>query len=145
MPRGERVEPEALGALEQATKLDVPVALDAGIGRLSRRMAQDVGVHDLVLERVGEIEHMVSDAQLLRHPPGIIDIGNRAAAGVRSTTPQLQRGADHFMAALRQNRRGDRRINPSGHCDEHPHGDKRTTLCGCLRPAVVRRSWAWRR
>ena len=86
---GHGVEPEPRGPLEEPVELEVPVALDAGVGRAALRVAGDVGIDDVGLEVGGEVEDVVDQAQLVGHPPGVVDVGDRAAAGVGRRHPTV--------------------------------------------------------
>ena len=52
---------------------------------------------------------------------GVVDIGNRAAAGVALATPQAHRDTDDIMAGVDQLGRGHRRIDAAAEGDEDLH------------------------
>ena len=93
-----------------------------GLGVRPQRVLPDVGRHDLAVELLGQVEDVVGDAELLGHPAGVLDVGHRAAARVRRPAPQLERGPDHLMALLDQQRRRHGGVDASRHGHEHPHG-----------------------
>jgi hypothetical protein len=99
---GQRVEAEPPGPLEEGPELDVPVALDTRVGCPPGGVLADVGLDHGVVEIVGEVEDMVGDPDLIGHPPGVVDVGHRTAAGVRVPAPQLQGGPDHLVTAVDQ-------------------------------------------
>ena len=113
MTGGDRVEAEQVGALGEAGELHRPVALDARVRRDAAGVRVDVRGDDVLVEVVTEVEHEVVDAELLGDPPRVVDVGHRAAAGVAVAAPQLHRDADHLVARLLQQQRGDRRVDPT--------------------------------
>ena len=105
---GHRVEAQGAGPLQQPVELEVPVALDAGVGRPALGMALDVRIDHPLLEFGSEIEDVVDKAQLLSHPPSILHVGHRTAAGIGRATPQFQRRPHDAVAPepLGEQRRG---------------------------------------
>ncbi len=87
MPRRHRVKAQSLGAIEEQVELDVTVALDAGIGRLSLEMTLDEGSDHVALELFGVVKDVVVNAQDLRHSTRVVDISDRTAARVRRAAP----------------------------------------------------------
>ena len=75
-----------------------------------------------ILELLGEVEHVMGDTEGVGHPPGVVDIGHRAAPRVRHTAPQLQGGAHDVVASLGQQRRRHRRIDSPRHGHQNAHG-----------------------
>src|SRR4029079_18237172 len=59
MARGDRIEPQEVGALAEAMELQVPVAFDARIRRQAVAMRSHVRIDDMGVEVVGEVEHEV--------------------------------------------------------------------------------------
>ena len=55
------------------------------------------------------------EAELLRDPSRIVDVGHRAAAGVALAAPQPHRDADHVMTGLAEKRGRDRRVDAAAH------------------------------
>ena len=93
MPGRDGVEPERVGAVEQAPELDRAVALDARVRRATRAYASTYGSTTLAVEVVAEVEDVVRDAELCGHPAGVLDVGHAAAPGVGLAAPELQRDA----------------------------------------------------
>ncbi len=118
---GDAVEPEEVGALDQAVELQMAVAFHAGVRREPIAVRVDVGSHDVTQEVVAEVEDRVVDAQLLRDAPGVIDITDRAAAAVALASPQLHRDADDVVTGLEQQRGGHGRVDAARHGDQHLH------------------------
>jgi hypothetical protein len=85
---------------EQTIELEVPVALDAWVRGSARGVIGHVGGDDVAAELLGEVEDMMGDAELLGHAPGIFDVGDRAATGVRRTAPQLHGRPHHVLTCL---------------------------------------------
>ena len=115
---GDRVDAERGGPSQQPIELEVPVALDARVGRAARGVVGDVGRDDLRVEVVAEVEHVVVDAELVGDASGVVDVGDRAAAGVALAAPQLHRDAGDAVAPLDEQRRGDRRVDAARHRDD---------------------------
>jgi len=57
----------------------VPVALDARVGRLARRVASDEGSDHVTLKLFGVIEDVVINTEGLRDAAGVIDIRHGTA------------------------------------------------------------------
>jgi hypothetical protein len=85
-------------------------------------MGGHVGGDHRGVEIVGEVEDVMGDADLVGHPPGVVDVGDRAAARVRVTTPQLQGGPHDVMPGVGQQRRRHRGIDTTGHGHQNTHG-----------------------
>ena len=98
-----------------------------GLGVRPAACSPDVGRHDVAVELLGQVEDVVVDAELLGHPAGVLDVGDRAAARVRLAAPELERGADDLMALLHQERGRDGGVDASRHGHEHPHADQCAT------------------
>ena len=60
------------------------------------------------------------DAELLRNPAGIVDIGHRTTTGVAVATPQPHRDADNLVAGVDQFRRSNRRIDATAESNRAP-------------------------
>ncbi len=120
--RGQAVEAEPVGPVQQPIELHGAVALNARIRRPPRRVLPHIGRHDVAVELLGQVEDVVGDAELLGHPAGVLDVGDRAAARIGRPAPQLERGADHLVALLHQERRRHGGVDASRHGYEHPHG-----------------------
>ena len=135
------LETELVGALEQPPELHGAVAFDAGIRRLSRRVHAHVGRDDVRVEVVGEIEHVVRDAELRRDAPRVFYVGRAAAAGVALAAPQLERDAGDVVAFGLQHGGCDRRVDPAAHHDENTaHACPLSALrAGPLWPRSLRR------
>ena len=74
------VKAETCRSLEQEVELDVPVALDAGIGRLAGKVTLDEGRDHVTFELFGVVEDVVIDAERLGHSSRVVDVSDRAAA-----------------------------------------------------------------
>ena len=97
--RRDGVEIEGGRPLQKAIELQVPVALDTGVRRASRGVVGHIGTYDVALEGLAEVEHVMGYAQLLSHPAGVVNVRDRAAAGVGGTAPELH-GHSHHVVAL---------------------------------------------
>ncbi len=118
----DRVESELGGPFQEPGELEMAVALDAGIGRASRRMDRHVRVDHMGVEIVDEVEDMVADPQLPRHPASVLHVSDGAASRVARATPQLHRGAHDVVTRPAQQRGGHRGVHASRHGNQDPHG-----------------------
>src|SRR5262249_6115514 len=83
----------------------------------------DIREHDRVVERVGEVEDVMRDAELGCDPARVLDVRDAAASAVALTAPELERHAGHIVTLLQQQRRRDRGSAAAAHHDEvtrHP-------------------------
>ena len=115
------VEAELSGALQKAVELQVGVAGDAGVRGPSLAVSGDIGRDNLALELAREVEHVVVHAELLADPPGVLDVGHRAAAGIRRAAPQLHGRPYHLVALLEHESSGDRGVHTARHGHQHTH------------------------
>ena len=74
MAGGEHVRAELLGGLQEVAELDRAVAFDAR----DRRLALEIALGEAVDHRLAEarlvVEHVMGDADRLRHAAGIVDV-----------------------------------------------------------------------
>ena len=66
--------------------------------------------------------HMLDQRELLRDPPGVVDVGYGAATRVALAAPQPHRHADHVVTGIEQQRGGDRGVDTAAHRQHHLHG-----------------------
>ena len=103
MPAGTLVEPQARvmarrdphraergGHLQELIELDEVVAQRARNRRAPRQILVNEGPHHLALEPLFEIHHVIRNAELLRHPPRVVDVVERAAAARGAIGSQLR-------------------------------------------------------
>ena len=123
--------PSASARSSSRAELDRAVALHARIRACGRPVLVDVEIDDRVVEVVGEVEHVVGDAELRGDAPGVLDVGDAAAAGVGLAAPQLQGHTGDVVALLEQAarprptsrpRRSSRRARGSLHCSRRRTG-----------------------
>src|SRR5713226_2208554 len=123
MAGGERRGAEIARGRQKIAKLDPLIAADAGDRRLAAAIAISEIVDDLPLEPALVIENVMGDAETLCDAPGIGDVLASAARALaprsRAMVVELQRDADDLKAALHQQGRRHRRINPARHRDDH--------------------------
>ncbi len=100
MAGGDGVETEQTGAVQEPVELQVRIAGDARVRGQALCVPGHIGLDDVAVEIAGEVEHVVGDTELLRHPPGVLHIRHRAATRVRRAAPQLHRGPDDLVAFL---------------------------------------------
>src|SRR5205085_7310683 len=126
-----------VGLVEQIAKLREGVASHAWNRRTTARVLVHEIADDVAPEGALEIEDVVRHAQLLAHPPRVVDRVERAAWAIGHVIPiaeQLHGRADHIVTLLDEQRRGDGRIDAAGHRDQHslPH---RQAPTACRRAA----------
>jgi hypothetical protein len=111
------------GPLDEPVELEVPVALDARVGRATLGVAGHVGVDHVGLEFGNEVEDVVDQTELVGNPSGIVDVGHRAAARVGLAAPQFEGGPDHVGGAvgLGHQRCRHRRVDTTGHGHQDAH------------------------
>ena len=114
-------KPSRQRPLQEPVELQVGVARDTGVRRPAPLVTGDVRPDHVPFEVSREVEHVMGDAELLRHPAGVLDVGHRATAGVRGATPELHRGPDDLMAILAHQGGGHGRVHPAGHGDQDAH------------------------
>ena len=119
MSGGDHVEPERIGPPYKAIELEVPVALDAGIGCPSGSVVGDIGLDDVAFEVLAEIEHVVFDAESICDSAGVVDVGNGTTAGVGRAAPELHGDTDDLVTGIHQQGGRDRRVDPARHGDHH--------------------------
>lgn len=80
MAGGDGVKTQSMRALEEQVELDVSIALDARIRRLPGHVGRHEGSHDVVVELLGVVEHVMVDAEHLGHASRVIHVGDRTAS-----------------------------------------------------------------
>ncbi len=124
MAGGQGVGAEVAGGGQQVMEFDALVAADAG----DRGFAAQIGSGEVVDHRGPEaalvVEHVVGDTEVVGHPPRIMDVLAGAAGALAAhrlaMVVELQGDADYIETLFRQQRRGDRGIDPARHGDHHP-------------------------
>ena len=115
---------------EQVAELDRLVAFDAGHRRLAGDIALGKAVDHRLLEAALVVEHVVGNADALRHRARVVDVLAGAtgalAMGRGAVVVELQRHADDVVALGLEQRRRHRGIDAARHGDDH---------AGVLRPA----------
>ena len=106
-------------ARRKAIELEVPVALDAGIGCPSGSVVGDIGLDDVAFEVLAEIEDVVLDAESICDSAGVVDVGNGATAGVGRAAPELHGDTDDLVTGIHQQGSRNRRVDPARHGDHH--------------------------
>jgi hypothetical protein len=91
------VEAQGNGLFQQGSELDPLVAAHAGVGRTAGCVLVDEVLDDVFLEALGEVPHVVRDAQDVTRAPGvagILDGAAAAAAGTQGAWHPRQRQVD---------------------------------------------------
>ena len=116
---------------EQILELDRHVAIDARHRRLARHIALGEAVDHRRLEAALVVEHVMRNADPVRHRAGVVDVlagaAGALAMGRRAMVVELQGDADDVIALGLEQRRRHRRVDAAGHGDDD---------AGVLRPAV---------
>ena len=106
MPGGQPLGPKITRQPQQIAELHALVAAHAGHRRLARRVAVGKILHHRGPEPRLGVDHVMRDAQLVGHPPGVMDVlagAARALAAHRGAmVVKLQRDPDHLVARLRE-------------------------------------------
>ena len=142
---GDGVEPERERLLEQGGELDALVAAHARVRRAAGRVLGDEVVDDIGLEPLGEVPHVIGNAEhvggaLRVH--GVFDRAAAAAAGAQGARVAAEREvhADHFMPGFDGARGSDGAVDAAAHrCENlHPSSLGRL-LSGCPVPFAALR------
>ncbi len=93
------------GPLEQGAEFQVLVAVDTGVGGLPPLIGAGEAVHDLGAEGAGEVEHIVGEAQLPGHRPGVLGVVQGAAGALPlhprvAVVKELHGDADQVVTGL---------------------------------------------
>src|SRR5437868_10393247 len=83
----------AIGHIEKLIELDEIVAKRAGNRRPPGQILGDKGLNHLPLELLLEIHHVIGNAELLGHPPCIVNIVQRAAPAASAIGRKLREAA----------------------------------------------------
>jgi hypothetical protein len=126
---GDSVESEAQPPVEKAPELEVPVALDTRVRSGTGRVRPNVGAHDPLVELLGEVEDVMVDLEPIGHSPGIVDVGDRAAPGVRCSPPELHRGTHDVVPLVAEQRCRHRRVHSAGEGYEDAHENSFSDGC----------------
>ena len=119
---GKRLLHFAVGYVGELRQLHGAVAVDTGARRAPLAVLVDEGLDDLAPERVSLVEDVVRDAERLARTPRVLAVLRRAAAAdllVPARVPQVHCHADAVVSLLREQRRGDRRVDAAAHRHEH--------------------------
>src|SRR5262249_34891100 len=148
MPGRQHLGAELVRGREQIAELDRLVALDAWHRRLARHIALGEAVDYHFLEAALVVEHVVGNADPLRHRARVIDVlagaAGALAMGRGAVVVELQRDADDVVAfGLEQGGR-DRGVDAARHGDHHTGVPRRAfdieaiEHCGCFRREPLR-------
>ena len=99
-------------------EFQLPVAVDAGVGRAPRAVLRYEFVHDAAPEPRRLVEHIKAHTQPGGRLPCILRIVGGAAAAVL-VGRQLQHGSVALIALLHQQRGGGRAVHAAGHGHQH--------------------------
>ena len=120
------VEAEQPGTVHEGGELDPLVAAHAGVGGAAGGVLGQEVLDDEVVEVVGEVPHVVRDADAVCGTPGVGGVLDGAAspgagAGLVPVLGQGHVDADDLVARLGRAGRGDGRVDPTTHRCEHLH------------------------
>jgi hypothetical protein len=123
MAGGQDLGAELARGREQVAKLDRLIALDARDRRFARDIALGEAVDHHLLEAALVIQHVVGNADALRHRTCVVDVLAGAAgapAMSRGTVViKLQRDAHDVVALGLEQRRRHRGVDPARHRHHH--------------------------
>jgi hypothetical protein len=98
----QHVGAELPGGLEEVAELDRAVALDAGDRRLAGEVALGEAVDHRLAEALLVVEHVMGNADGLRHAAGVVDVLAGAAGALAvhggAVVVELERDADDVVA-----------------------------------------------
>ena len=114
------------GPVEELAEFQIPVAVDAGIGGAALIIGVHEFVHDLPVEFLGEVEHIVPDAQPVGHTPGILHIVQGAAGfptlgGSDLAVIQPHGGSDTFIACFLHQKSRHGAVHSAAHSNQRFH------------------------
>ena len=119
--RGQIVVPHLQRTIQQSAELQLPVAVDAGVGRPARAVLRHEFLHDAAGEPLRLIEQVKVHAQPLRRPAGVLSALGGQMRHLRLPA-QAEHGAAADIALLPQQRGGGRAVHAAGHGDQHTLG-----------------------
>ena len=124
MPRHQRRGPKLARGLQKIGELHALIAAHAGDRRLAREIARREIGDDRLLETVLVIQHVMRDAERVRHAPRIHNVPPSAAGALtrhgRSVVVKLKRNANGLVARGRNQCRRQRRIHTTRHRNDDP-------------------------
>jgi hypothetical protein len=120
------VEPERDRLFQQGGELDALVAAHAGVGGAAGGVFVDEVLDDVLLETLGEVPHIVGNAQHVAGPPcvaGILDGAAAPAAGTQGAwhPGQRQVDTDDVVSRLDGAGGGNGGINAAAHGCKNSH------------------------
>ena len=119
MARGKAIRAKIAGGLQKVREFDRLVAANARDGRRPRQIGIGKVFHHLLAELGLVIEHIVRNADLVGHIPGIMDVLPGAARALlldgRAMIVELQRDTDHVIALRLQHGGHDRAVDSARH------------------------------
>ena len=125
VPCGDIVRANLQAALKKRLPFHIAVAGDAGVRRAPCQIFRRKIVNDRFFEIRLKIHHIIGNAQLRRHPSGVVHGGKAAAASVLLLLllclilPDLHGHPDDLIALLQKEPGRHRRIHAAGHPDYH--------------------------
>ena len=125
MPGRQAFAAEPLGQRGQVGELHRLIAAHAR----HRRLAGSVTVGEVGDHRIGEpllgVDHVVRDAEMIRHPARVVDVlagaARALAAGGGAVIVELQRDADDLVAGLVQQPGDGAAVHTARHRDQDAH------------------------
>ena len=123
MPGHDGIALHLLRPVVELLMLHIAVTIDARVRRAARLIGLHKPVNNLLVEILGEIQHIIRHAKLRAHLPRVLGIGQRAA-GIRPAHSdvfiivKLHRHADAAVVFLTHESGGDRTIDAAAHRDQ---------------------------
>ena len=111
--------------VQQGTELDLPVAVNAGIGCAAVGVGPHKPVHDPLAEQIAQVQHHMGNPHAGGHGAGCLDIIRRAAqARAVLIGMQAQRHAGDIIAGLPQQQRRRGAVHAAAHGHKYTLGHK---------------------
>ena len=111
--------------IEERLELDLGVAQDVGVRRAAGRVLGEKAREHAVLVLGREVDHLELDPEDIGDRGDVDQIlPRRAIFVVVVVLPVLHEEPDDLVALLPQQQSGDRRVDPAGHADDDPFGDR---------------------
>ena len=114
----------------QPVEADMPVAFQAGVGRVAAAVSLDEEVDDFAAEDLARVQHVEGNVEAVGDAARIRHLARRAAAVVNATVhgglgPEAHHHADNFVALALQEGRGHGTVHTAAEGDNDAGGLRR--------------------
>ena len=117
--------------LPEEVKLDFPVAEDIRVGSSTGGILGEHVVHDPLLVRVGKVDDLEGNAQMLGDEQGVVGIvhpGTGVVQSDRVVDPVAHEDANDLVPLLLEKPSGDTAVHATGKSDHYAHSAKLTPV-----------------